>query len=139
MIVDFIDTNVFIYLFDETAPEKQETAQSLIQKALNDGSACISHQVVQESLNVITGKLKVPVSFNDARDFLQECLVPLWRIMPSERLYLKGLELQERYRYGFYDSQILAAALEAGCARLLSEDFQDGQKIEGLRIENPFS
>lgn len=139
MIVDFIDTNVFIYLFDETAPEKQETAQSLIQKALNDGSACISHQVVQESLNVITGKLKVPVSFSDARDFLQECLVPLWRIMPSERLYLKGLELQERYRYGFYDSQILAATLEAGCARLLSEDFQDGQKIEGLRIENPFS
>ena len=38
----------------------------------------------------------------------------------------------------FYDSLIVAAALEAGCTRLLSEDLQHGQQIEGLTIENPF-
>jgi len=42
------------------------------------------------------------------------------------------------YRYGFYDSLIIAAALEAGCTRLLTEDMQDGQRIETLTIENPF-
>lgn len=46
--------------------------------------------------------------------------------------------IRSRYHYGFYDSLIVAAALEAGCARLSTEDLQHGQKIEGLLIENPF-
>ena len=63
---------------------------------------------------------------------------PLWSVMPSTRLYRHALDVRERYRFSFYDSLIVAAALEAGCTRLLSEDLQDGQVIEGLRIENPF-
>ena len=58
--------------------------------------------------------------------------------MPSHALYRRALEIQARYRYGFYDSLIIAAALEAGCQRLLSEDMQHGQQIEHLRIVNPF-
>jgi predicted nucleic acid-binding protein len=49
-----------------------------------------------------------------------------------------ALDLQTRYRYGFYDSLVIAAALDAGCTRLYSEDLQDGQRIEGLTVENPF-
>ena len=63
----------------------------------------------------------------------------LWRIMPSEGLYQTALSIQSRYRYSFYDSLIIAAALEAGCTRLLSEDLQAGQTIDGLRIEDPFA
>lgn len=58
--------------------------------------------------------------------------------MPTVDLYTRALDLHKRYRYSFYDSLILAAALEAGCVRLYSEDFQDGQQIEGLTLENPF-
>ena len=58
--------------------------------------------------------------------------------MPSERLYSRALRLQSRYRYRFYDSLIVAAALEAGCTRLLSEDLQTGHRIEALTIVNPF-
>ena len=57
---------------------------------------------------------------------------------PTPALYRRCLDVQERWKYGFYDSLIVAAALEAGCKRLLSEDLQHGQRIEGLRIENPF-
>ncbi|MDZ7728612.1 MAG: PIN domain-containing protein [Dehalococcoidia bacterium] len=71
--------------------------------------------------------------------FLDGVLLPLWTVMPSVALYRRALELQDRYRYSFYDSLIIAAALEAGCTRLLSEDLHDGQDIEGLRIENPFA
>jgi predicted nucleic acid-binding protein len=53
-------------------------------------------------------------------------------------LYQRALDLQTRYRYAFYDSLIVAAALTAGCSRLYTEDMQHGQQIEGLRIENPF-
>lgn len=52
--------------------------------------------------------------------------------------YARALALQDRHRFSFYDSLIVAAALEAGCRRLLTEDLQHGQRIEGLRIENPF-
>jgi len=49
-----------------------------------------------------------------------------------------GLDIQSRNRYGFYDALIIAAALEAGCTRLLAGGMQDGQRIETLRVENPF-
>ncbi len=136
---DFIDSNIFVYLFDETDPEKRRTAESLIRTALEVGSGTISFQVVQETLNVLTRKLVVPITLEDGRRFLDQVLLPLWSVMPSQGLYQRGLEIQARYRYGFYDSLILAAALGAGCTRLYSEDMQAGQRVEGIQIENPFA
>jgi len=138
MSADFFDSNVFVYLFDEVAHEKRRAAETLIRKALDTKSACISFQVVQETLNVLTRKLAAPVTPADAQRFLQRMLVPLWRVMPSQKLFADAIGLQGRLGFGFYDSLIVAAALEAGCTRLLTEDLQDGQRIEGLRIENPF-
>lgn len=63
--------------------------------------------------------------------------MPLVRVVPTPALYRRGLDVQERWKFGFYDSLIVAAALEAGCKRLLSEAMQHGQRIEGLRILNP--
>ena len=70
---------------------------------------------------------------------LEEILLPLWHIYPTEELYRTGLRIQVRYGFSFYDSLMVAAALEAGCATLYSEDMQDGQRIEGLTIRNPFA
>ncbi|MDZ4859318.1 MAG: PIN domain-containing protein [Candidatus Hydrogenedentes bacterium] len=139
MSVEFIDSNVFIYLFDETAPEKQRAAEELILPSLESGSACISFQVVQETLNVVTRKLRAPMPPADARRFLDSVLIPLWRVMPTQALYHRALDLRTRYQYGFYDALIIAAALEAGCSILYSEDLQHGQRIEGLTIKNPFA
>jgi predicted nucleic acid-binding protein len=58
--------------------------------------------------------------------------------MPTPALFERALEVQDRYGYAFYDALIVAAALEAGCTRLYSEDLQDGQRIGALTIENPF-
>jgi len=50
-----------------------------------------------------------------------------------------ALDIRERYCFSWYDSLIVAAALEAGCDTLYSEDMQDSQEINGcLRIVNPF-
>ena len=138
MSADFIDSNVFIYLFDSANTQKRDTARSLIETAIGSGSGHISFQVVQETLRVITGKLKRPANTAEAQVFMHRALVPLWTVMPSAGLYAKALELQTRLKYGFFDSLIVAAALQAGCERLLTEDLQDGQRIEGLVIENPF-
>ena len=133
---DFIDSNVLVYLFDETDLEKYHRARVLVNRIVDDKSGCISYQVVQETLNVITTKLDV--SHRRAVQFMDETLAPLWQIDPSPELYLRALELRERYGFSFYDSLIVAAALEAGCTRLYTEDMQHGQMIQGLTIENPF-
>lgn len=138
MSAEFIDSNVFIYLFDEDNPGKREVAQRLIQNALINGMAYISFQVFQETLNIVTRKLKKPATLDQARRFLDSVLVPLWHVMPSQALYQRALTIQTRYRYSFYDSLIIAAAVAGGCTRLYSEDLQDGQRIEGMTIENPF-
>lgn len=138
MSVDFIDSNVLLYLFDETDARKRRIAERLIQQALEAGSALISFQVVQETLSVLVGKLRRPATQDDARRFLDKVLAPMWRVMPSTTLYQRALDLRSRYRFSFYDSLIVAAALEADCARLLSEDLQNGQRVERLVIKNPF-
>ena len=139
MSVDFIDTNVIIYLFDETAPEKRTTAEEIIYGALESKEACLSFQVVQETLNVLTGKIAAAVTPEDARIFFLTVLSPLWKVMPTQKIYLRTLEIQNRYGYGFYDSLILSEAIEGGCERVLSEDLQDGQQVESVRIVNPFT
>jgi predicted nucleic acid-binding protein len=134
----FIDTNVFIYLFDETNERKRNIAEQLIQNALVTRNAFISHQVTQEALNVMTRKLPSPMSTKNAQRFLEQILAPLWRVRPSLALYGRGLDLQSRYGFSFYDALIVAAALESGCTRLYTEDLQHGQQIDGLLFENPF-
>ena len=51
---------------------------------------------------------------------------------------MRGLDVAERYGFSVYDSMIVTAALLAGCDTLVSEDLQDGQRIEGLVVRNPF-
>ena len=135
---DFIDSNVFLYLFDETDERKREIADGIVESALQAHSASISFQVVQEVLNVVTRNLAAPMTAEDAGRFLERVLGPLWRVSPSMALYRRALDVLARYRYGFYDSLIITSALDAGCSRLYSEDLQDEQRIGRLTIENPF-
>ncbi|MBI3154384.1 MAG: hypothetical protein HYZ20_03150 [Burkholderiales bacterium] len=64
--------------------------------------------------------------------------MPLMQVGASAELYRRALGVRARWRYGFYDSLVIAAALAAGCSRLLSEDLQHGQRIESLTIVDPF-
>ena len=133
---DFLDTNVFVYMFDETDPIKRHRAETLVRDSLTNMTGCISYQVVQETLNVLIQKLNV--SADSATQLLDDILTPIWRVNPTPSLYRRGLRVQSRYGFSYYDSLIVAAALEAGCTRLYTEDLQHGQQIETLTIENPF-
>lgn len=68
---DFFDTNIFIYLFDETDARKRNIADNLINTALETRTAQISFQVVQETLNILTRKIAVPMSAENAQRFLR--------------------------------------------------------------------
>lgn len=134
----FIDTNVFIHRLDATDARKQAVADSIVREALVGGKACISFQVIQEWLNTVLHEAAVPLSPEAARSYLDTALAPLLQVPASLGLYQRALDVQGRWRFGFYDSLIVAAALSAGCWQLLSEDLQHGQRIETLTVHNPF-
>lgn len=134
----FLDTNIFVYTFDRRTPDKQTRARSLVERALGSGDGVVSSQVVQEFLNVALREFERPLSNEQALRYLREVLDPLCSVFPSISLYETALSLHRRWRFSFYDSLIVAAALESNCKVLYSEDLQDGQEIESLTVVNPF-
>lgn len=134
----FFDTNIFVYQLDHTDKRKHKVAEALVRGAMADETACISYQVVQECLNTVLRKAAVAMEPDQARQYLNLVLLPLMKVGASPALYQRALDVQVRWRFSFYDSLIVAAALSAGCSRLLTEDLQHGQRIESLTVENPF-
>ena len=135
----FLDTNVLVYTFDESAGGKRARARELVESALRDKSAVISFQVVQEFLNVATRKFAQPMKDAEAALYLRRVLDPLCEVHSSPALYEEALDIRERWHFSFYDALIVAAALAAGCDTLYSEDLQDGQKVRELTVVNPFA
>jgi len=134
----FLDTKVIVYLFDKNEAAKQEIALQLVQTGLEDYNTYISYQVIEEFINVSTRKFRHPLSFDDCKLFVETALIPLWRIYPSKELFVKALEISERYKFSFYDSLIISSAIESPADILYSEELQDGQQIGNVTIVNPF-
>jgi predicted nucleic acid-binding protein len=135
----FLDTNLFVYTFDANAPAKAKKAVQLIRRAADTGEGIISYQVVQEFFSVAFRRFPQPMSVAEAEQYLITVLRPLLAVHSSPGLYFEALRIAEKHRVSWYDSLIVAAAVEGQCERLYSEDFQHGRKIEGLRIEKPFA
>lgn len=134
----FLDTNVLVYSFDSTAPDKQQLARRLIQTALQTQRGVISTQIVQEFLNVALHKFARPMVTSQAREFLGSVLIPLCQHFPSPSFYDHVLLLKEQSGYSLFDSMVLAAAVKLRCSTLLTEDLQHGRVIQGVQILNPF-
>ena len=135
----FLDTNILVYSFDAKSTKKQARAKELIEQALNNHNGFISYQVIQEFLNVASRKFAEPLSLPDCQRYLKYVLTPLCGAFSSIPLYENALNISERWQYSFYDALIIAAALAMDCKTLYSENLQDGQYIQRLRIENPFA
>ena len=134
----FLDTNIFIYHLEALDSRKFAVADRLIREGVAGEVAYISFQVVQECLNTVLSKAEIKLDADAAKDYLDTVLAPLFKVPASLTLYHRALELHSRYRFSFYDSLVVAAALESGCTRLYSEDLQHGQRVGNLTVENPF-
>jgi len=128
----FLDTNVLIYAYSATEPRKRDLARKL-----KDESPCsVSTQVIHEFIAVAWRKVGIPL--DDVRAIVQKLYETIPIVDTGKTVILRALSLAMKTGYSYWDCLILAAALEAGCPILYSEDMQDGQVIEGLRIVNPF-
>ncbi len=134
----FLDTNIFVYCFDDRQPDKKVRSLALIADALHTGDGVISTQVIQEFLNVALRKFSVPLKPEDGKVYLQRVMYPLCHVFPDLDLYEKALDILRDTNYSFYDSLILSGAIESGCTILYSEDLHAGQQVDRVKIVNPF-
>ena len=133
----FLDTNIFVYTFDNSAPEKRERAKNLVRDALK-GVGCISWQIIQEFCNVALRKFRKPMGAEELRDYQDRVLFALCTVWPEESLYREALAAGVETGYSWYDSLILVSALRSDSQILYSEDLQHGRKFHGLKIVDPF-
>lgn len=129
----FIDTNVLIYLYSE-----DELKQRIAYSYLNQYVCGISTQVATEFCGVCTRKLKFSPA--QARDALQTILSRYCALYDCDVHTIDAaLSVQETYGYSFYDSLVIASAIESGSRYLFTEDMCNGQIISGVRILNIFA
>lgn len=133
MATFFLDTNVLVYAFAEDDPRKREIARSLAES----GDALVSSQVLSELASVLTRRMGFSAS--ETRSRISGIAASCEVIVVTPSVVLDALRVMERYRYSFYDSQILAAALAAGTSVVYSEDLHRDQTIDStLAIRSPF-
>ena len=134
----FLDTNIFVYTFESKSPSKRVLAQDLVSGALDTRRGVISYQVVQEFLNVATRKFTKPMKVAEAELYLARILMPLCEVFPDSSLYSQALSISSETGFSFYDSLIVASAIASECEILWTEDLQDGQRVRGVEVRNPF-
>lgn len=127
----FFDTTILVYAVSEGDP------RAVIAEGLLSVGGYVSVQVLNEFVPVARRKLNM--SWREIGETLDSVRVLCEQPIPlTVEIHDSALQIAERYGYNIYDSLILAAAIDAGCELLYSEDMQDGQKIQSLVIQNPF-
>jgi predicted nucleic acid-binding protein len=128
----FLDTNVLIYAMALGDPRRDRAQQLLARGGM------VSVQVLNEFAAVARRKMRMP--WEDVIDALDAIRILCPSPVPvTVDTHEAALKIAEQSSYSIYDALIVAAAVEAKCSTLYSEDLQDGQVIEKkLTIRNPF-
>jgi predicted nucleic acid-binding protein len=133
----FVDTNVFVYLFDRDAPAKQQRARQIVQQEGQAGNIVLSTQVLQEFYVTVTRKLGKRLSESDAVDAARDLCA--FDVVDLDRdAVMRSMDLSRTDRISFWDALIVDAARARNCSRLLTEDLQDGRAFGSVTVANPF-
>lgn len=135
---EFWDSNLWVYLFTVSTDPQDVGKQSRLLSMLSAApDITVSAQVINELANVLLQKFRYDENRVEAIiDHVgQSVMVQTLTLTHSK----KALALRRKYKFSWFDALIVAAALEAGCEVLYTEDMQDGLVVEGaLLISNPF-
>jgi predicted nucleic acid-binding protein len=134
-----VDTNVLVYAYDRSEPEKQKRALGVLEALSANETGVLSVQVLSEFFNSITRKIASPLSISDAYERLKN-YAAAWPILDlTELIVLEAARGVRDHQFSLWDAQIWASARLNQIPLVLSEDFQDGANIEGVRFLNPFA
>ena len=129
----FFDTNVLIYAVAQDDPRSTQAEELLASGGV------LSVQVLNEFVSV--ARRKISMSWSDVTEALDAFRVLCPSALPiTVEMHEAAIKIAEKHGYNIYDALVVAAAVEAGCATLYSEDLHDGQTMDGqLTIRNPFA
>ena len=132
----FVDTNVLVYSRDESEPQKQKQALDWMTHLWNTGTGRLSFQVLQEFYVTVTRKIKNPLKPVETREIIRNYLA--WPVQINDpETTIRASEIEEKNSLSFWDVLIVAAALRLQAQKIITEDLNHGQIIEGILVENP--
>ena len=134
----FVDTNVFVYLHDDSDPAKKERARNWIEYLVRRRAGRLSVQVLQELYAVLTRKVRPPLEAALARSIVRD-LVAWQPVVVDAALLERAWNVERRYSVAWWDALIVAAAQTSGCGVLLTEDLQHSQNFGPVRVIDPFA
>jgi predicted nucleic acid-binding protein len=129
----FFDTNILLYAASSAKSEQNKRTKARELLAMDGGG--LSVQVQAEFYVNATGKFKLP---HDKVVGILESLDSYPVLALTEAVFWAALQIKGRYQLSYWDSAIIAAALELGCHTVYSEDLNHGQSYAGVRVINPF-
>lgn len=133
-VADFLDTNIWVYAHTSGVDDvKSEVARTLLQQV---EAPVISAQVLGEYSAVM---IRNRLPDQQVRENLDAMIAMCRTLAVSADTAQRAWDLRARYGFSFWDCQMIAAALEAGCSRLFTEDLQHVQIVsDRLSVTNPF-
>jgi predicted nucleic acid-binding protein len=133
----FLDTNVLVYAHDLDAGRKHTAAVKVVKDIWENRTGVLSTQVLQEFYIIVTRKIERPLSPLEAREIIKT--YACWEIRENTSMsVIRASEIEEKHHISFWDALVVVAAYEAKVDKILTEDLNSGQTIEGILVENPF-
>ena len=135
----FIDTNVLVYAYDFSEPEKQASAVETLDDLYETQSGVLSTQVLSEFFVVVTRKLAAPLTVDEAAERVEN-LVSVWPVaVITPLVVIEAARGVRQHQLSYWDSLIWATARLNQIQVVLSEDFNQGHSLEGVAFINPFT
>lgn len=132
----FVDTNILVYAHDADQ-DKRSIAREILIELMSSRRGALSPQVLQEFYVTVTRKIAKPLSKRVAREIVHDYSV--WCVNTTALEIAAAFRIEDESRISFWDALICAAAVKSGATLILSEDLNNGQKIAGIRIQDPFA
>jgi len=134
---EFIDTNILVYAYDNTAGKKHDVAKKLLRKLWENKTGVLSLQVFQELYVVLTKKIKNPLSPDEALELIKD--YTYWEIhLPGINDFFDAIKIQKKFKISFWDAMIINSAIKMNCQVIWSEDLNPGQEYDRVKALSPF-
>jgi predicted nucleic acid-binding protein len=138
MSLEFVDTCILLYAYDDSAAERHDQAATLVERLGRRPQGALSIQVLQEFYVNLTRKITVPFTPERARARLE--VLSRWAVhSPLPVDVIAATQIAEENTISFWDAMIIRSAANLGCSVVWTEGLNPGQRISGVEVRNPFA
>lgn len=134
-----IDANVLVYSIDQREPGKRERARKVLRKVARDGSAVLPSQALSEFANACLKKLRPPPDPATIQHEVERLLLTFQVLPLTGPVVLEALRGVREYGLSYFDAQVWAVARLGQVPVVLSEDFNPGSVLDGVRFVDPLA